>query len=264
MDKSQQSHCAIMILFKNNVIFLWQFYLRLLYCKNTVRKTMNENRETISIFPLPGTIFYPSTYLPLHIFESRYKQMVADALNGNRLIGMTIFKPGWEENYYQSPEIVSIGCVGKIERAVTLDDGKYNINLLGMRRFQIVRELPGKPWRQAEVVYLENSNDRVLDKNNPVEQWHSLIPKYQEYLRLLPEKDERPNHMELKRCETLGNIVDQIAYDFDMNVDQKQAYLEELDVLQRIRMVESQISFKTDLIRQSKLRQRDGFDARLN
>jgi Lon protease-like protein len=225
---------------------------------------MNENRETISIFPLPGTIFYPNTHLPLHIFEPRYKQMVADALKGNRLIGMIIFKPGWEENYYQSPEIVAVGCVGRIERAVSLDEGKYNLALLGLHRFQIVREITGKPWRQAEVIYLENRNDRVLDKKNPVEQWHPLIPKYQEYLSLLPEKEERPNHVELQRCETLGNVVDQIAYDFNMSADQKQAYLEELDVLQRVRMVESQISFKTDLIKHSKVRQRDGFDARLN
>lgn len=222
------------------------------------------NPEIISIFPLPGTIFYPNTYLPLHIFEPRYKQMVAEALKGDHLIGMVIFKPGWEDDYYQSPEIVSVGCVGRIERAVSLDGGKYNIVLHGRHRFRIIQEVPGKPWRQAEVAFLEDVNDKVLDKTEPVEQWHPLIIQYREYLRLLPENEDRPHHVELKRCETLGNIADQIAYDFDMKMDQKQAFLEELDVQRRIGIVESQINFKTNLISLSKLRQRDGLDARLN
>ena len=65
---------------------------------------MSEN--LISIFPLASTIFYPNTCLPLHIFEPRYRQMVADALKEKGLIGMVIFKPGWEDEYFQSPEIV--------------------------------------------------------------------------------------------------------------------------------------------------------------
>ncbi len=222
------------------------------------------NPETISIFPLPGTIFYPNTYLPLHIFEPRYKQMVAEALKGDHLIGMVIFRPGWEDDYYQSPEIVSVGCVGRIERAVSLDGGKYNIVLQGRHRFRIIREVPGKTWRQAEVAFLEDINDKVLDKTKPVEQWHPLIPQYQEYLRLLPEKEDSQHHVELQRCKTLGDVADQIAYDFDMKVEQKQSYLEELDVLQRIRIVESLINFKTDLINPSKVRQHEGVDARLN
>ena len=74
-----------------------------------LKNTMRENHGSIPIFPLSTTIFYPNTYLPLHIFEPRYKQMVTDTLKEKGLIGIVIFKPGWEESYFQNPEIVEPG-----------------------------------------------------------------------------------------------------------------------------------------------------------
>lgn len=221
---------------------------------------MNEYHGPIPIFPLATTIFYPNTYLPLHIFEPRYKQMVAETLKESGLIGMVIFKPGWEEHYFESPEIVSIGCVGKVEGAIRLEDGKYNIMLLGLNRFRIIREISGKPYRRAEVEFLEEKNDKLL--KIPLEQHHPLVARFQKYLELLPKDSNQ--YLDLDRCETLGHVADQIAYELGMSVDQKQTFLEEQDVLQRIHIIQSLLDFKTNLINLSKDQMSKRFDTRLN
>ena len=67
--------------------------------------------------------------------------MVADALQGKGEIGMILLKSGWRNDYQGTPEIMTIGCVGKIESHATLPEGKYNIMLSGLYRFRILREI---------------------------------------------------------------------------------------------------------------------------
>ena len=85
-----------------------------------------ESGMTIPVFPLPTTVFYPGTPLPLHIFEPRYRQMTADALEGSRVIGMVLLKSNWEDDYFGRPPVFSVGCIGTIEKATKHPDGKYN------------------------------------------------------------------------------------------------------------------------------------------
>ena len=116
----------------------------------------------IPLFPLPTTVFYPNTFLPLHIFEPRYRCMVADALEGGGKIGMILLKAGWEKDYHGTPEIMNIGCMGKIERHSQLPEGKYNILLSGIHRFRILQEIGGKLYRQAKIEILEEINNQNL------------------------------------------------------------------------------------------------------
>ena len=67
---------------------------------------------TLPLFPLPNVVLFPGVFLPLHVFEPRYRDMVADALSGDRVIGMTLLKPGWEANYEGRPPIFPVGCTG--------------------------------------------------------------------------------------------------------------------------------------------------------
>ena len=121
-----------------------------------------ERNIVIPLFPLPTTVFYPNPSLPLHIFEPRYRSMVADALLGEGEIGMVLLKPGWENDYQGTPEIMTIGCVGKIEQHSQLPEGKYNILLSGLHRFCILNEIEGKIYRQAQVEVLKEINDQDL------------------------------------------------------------------------------------------------------
>jgi len=104
----------------------------------------------IPLFPLPGVVLLPGTTLPLHIFEPRYRAMVADALAGDRTIGMAMLKPGWEASD-EDPRIYSIGGAGEIVDSERLDDGRYNIVLEGRFRYRVVEESPASPYRVARV-----------------------------------------------------------------------------------------------------------------
>jgi uncharacterized protein len=106
--------------------------------------------RSIPIFALPGVVLLPGTLLPLHIFEARYRAMVADALEGDKTIGMALMKPGWETGG-RDPEIFSVGGAGEIVDTERLEDGRYNILLKGQFRYRILREATGVPYRKASV-----------------------------------------------------------------------------------------------------------------
>ncbi|HTY53787.1 MAG TPA: LON peptidase substrate-binding domain-containing protein [Candidatus Binataceae bacterium] len=107
--------------------------------------------DIVPLFPLPNLVLFPGVEVPLHIFEPRYREMVADVREGHGIIGMTLLKGDWEQDYYGSPELFGVGCAGKIERLVSLPDGRYNLLLTGLSEFRIIREHSDRLYRQAEV-----------------------------------------------------------------------------------------------------------------
>ena len=106
--------------------------------------------STIPIFPLPNVVLFPNVFLPLHIFEPRYREMVADALDGDRMIGMVLLRPGWESDYEGRPPVFPIGCAGLITHHERLPDGRYNIILRGLQKFRIQGEENGNSYRVAQ------------------------------------------------------------------------------------------------------------------
>jgi Lon protease-like protein len=105
--------------------------------------------ELLPIFPLPNVVLFPNVFLPLHIFEPRYREMIADAVASDRLIGMVLLRPGWERDYEGRPPVYPIGCSGVITHVERLQDGRYNIVLRGLARFRIVDEDHTKSYRRA-------------------------------------------------------------------------------------------------------------------
>ena len=95
---------------------------------------------TIPIFPLPNVVLFPNVFLPLHIFEPRYRAMVADALAGDRIIGMVLLQPGFEADYEGRPPVYPVGCAGVITHSEPLPDGRFNIVLRGLEKFRITGE----------------------------------------------------------------------------------------------------------------------------
>jgi len=94
--------------------------------------------ELLPLFPLPNVVLFPNVFLPLHIFEPRYREMVADAAASDRMIGMVLLRPGWERDYEGRPPIYPIGCSGVMTHVDRLSDGRYNLVLRGLERFRIV------------------------------------------------------------------------------------------------------------------------------
>jgi len=109
-------------------------------------------RETIAVFPLAGAMLLPGGRLPLNIFEPRYLQMIDEAMAGSRLIGM--IQPGFDGALREDgePEIVNVGCMGRVTSLTETGDGRYMITLQGVCRFRVVEELAVKtPFRQCRV-----------------------------------------------------------------------------------------------------------------
>ncbi len=111
--------------------------------------------QELPIFPLPNVVFFPRTVLPLHIFEPRYRQMVADALEGNRQIGMALLQPGWENRQDEPPEVFDTGGMGLITQYKHLEEGRYNILLSGRHRYRIMEFIGEAPYRVARVRLLQ-------------------------------------------------------------------------------------------------------------
>jgi Lon protease-like protein len=103
----------------------------------------------VPIFPLPGAILFPRSQLPLHIFEPRYRDMVRDAIDGGGQIAM--IQPQRLDDDNEAP-LFAVGCVGELVGVEELEDGQFNIVLLGSHRFRLVREVDVDAiYRCAEV-----------------------------------------------------------------------------------------------------------------
>ncbi len=105
----------------------------------------------IPIFPLQSATLFPNASHAFHIFEPRYRAMVADALKGDRIIGMVMLQPGYEADYEGRPPIVPIGCAGLITDYEELPDGRYNIVLGGLIKFRVTGEDDSRTYRLARV-----------------------------------------------------------------------------------------------------------------
>jgi Lon protease-like protein len=111
-----------------------------------------ENGTVVPLFPLSDLVFFPSTVIPLHVFESRYRAMVRDASAGPNLVGMALLRPGYEKDYEGSPEIHSVGTVGLIEKLRPFSDGRYMFDLRGLARVTYHEIQSGKTYRTARVI----------------------------------------------------------------------------------------------------------------
>jgi Lon protease-like protein len=107
--------------------------------------------QEIPLFPLPDVVLFPGVSRPLLIFEPRYREMVADALKGTRIIGMVLLRPGFEKDYEGRPPVYDIGCAGEIQEYEQLPDGQYVILLRGLTTFRVVSEDRRRPYRLARV-----------------------------------------------------------------------------------------------------------------
>lgn len=105
--------------------------------------------QRLPIFPLPNVLLFPNVALPLHIFEERYKRMVNDCLQGDRLLGLFLLQQGWEQA--EAPKPYEVGGMGRITRGVKYPNGSMDILLSGLSRVRVLRYVQEKPYLIAEV-----------------------------------------------------------------------------------------------------------------
>ena len=126
---------------------------------------MTDSSNETPLFPLPDVVFFPKTLLPLHVYEPRYRALASEALEQDRIICTALLKPGWESDYYGSPEVYPVGCVGKIVQHQKLPDGRYNITLDGITKVRIESSVRLTPYRLVRVSPVEDDSTWALGEN---------------------------------------------------------------------------------------------------
>lgn len=196
--------------------------------------------ERFPVFPLPNVVFFPRMYLPLHIFEPRYRAMVADAAAGGQCIGMVLLKEGWEQDYYGNPPIFELGCVGRLVSIQPLPDGCYNILLQGLHRFEVREQFFEKCYREARVVLKPNEADASLEAPVRAELVHAL----KRYLRSRGDGHQWQGLVRLDVDDEV--LVNSISTYLDLTPLEKQFLVEADGLRQQAHRLHDLIRFKLD------------------
>ena len=135
--------------------------------------------EVLPLFPLTGALLLPGGQLPLNIFEPRYLRLVDDALAGDRMIGM--IQP--REEGGGAPPLYGVGCAGRLTGFNETDDGRYLINLGGVKRFRLEEEIDAlTPYRMARVDFSPFEADGAADATSELVDRTRLEEAMQRYL----------------------------------------------------------------------------------
>ena len=192
---------------------------------------MKKFPDVIPVFPLSGVIYFPKTNLPLNIFEQRYLDLVNDAFNKDKLMGMVQSKK-------ENDAVYDVGCLGKISDYQKSKDGRVLINLTGISRFKILKEVSSKKlYREFEVDYqnfgedTENSKDDI-DTNNLMEKAKTFFKRN----GLLLNWKEFEKLDQAQRINTLAMIA-------PVSNEEKQKLLEAISIQNKVKTLESIISF---------------------
>ena len=192
---------------------------------------------TIPIFPLPNVVLFPNVFLPLHVFEPRYREMVQEALAGDRIIGMVLLRPGWESNYEGRPPVYPVGCAGLITHAERLTDGRFNIVLRGLEKFRVSDEEEGKVYRVARVQPLIET---VTEEDREGVRAHR---RRLEAL-LVPQAEGRGNDTKVPPSMPDEDLVNALAQYLELEPVEKQALLEREGLLARCRSLVELLEMK--------------------
>ncbi|MDQ8757053.1 LON peptidase substrate-binding domain-containing protein [Sphingosinicella sp. LHD-64] len=184
----------------------------------------------VPIFPLVGALLFPRGQLPLHIFEPRYRAMVRDALDGDRLIAMIQPRPALDDSREMiAPPIFEIGCIGRLAGCEELDDGRFNIVLEGLSRFRVAREARVETLYRQVDADRSGFNDQDEDEPLAIAQRAEIERESRAYADALGYAVDWESVARLDD-EMLVNGIAQIA---PLDVGSKQALLEARDLTAR-------------------------------
>ena len=192
---------------------------------------MKSYPDIIPVFPLSGVIYFPKTHLPLNIFEQKYLNLVNDAYNKNKLMGMVQSK---KENNL----VYKIGCLGKISDYQKSKDGRVLINLTGITRFKILEEMTNdKLYREFKVSYknfetdlsIESTEikiDNLMEKAKIFFKRNGLLLNWKEFDKL-----------------SYNQKINTVAMISPVANEEKQKILEAISLTEKVRTLENIINF---------------------
>jgi uncharacterized protein len=176
--------------------------------------------DLLPLFPLPNVVLFPNVFLPLHIFEPRYREMVSDALASDRLIGMVLLRPGWDKDYEGRPPVYPVGSSGVITHVERLPDGRFNIVLRGLERFRILEEDHSRSYRRALVEPLVEQGLKGDDRQ-AIRSCRSKLEGL-----LTPAVEKAGGDAKMPAAMSDEDLINALAQYLDLEPLEKQALLE--------------------------------------
>ena len=203
-----------------------------LHYKYKMNKTFPKN---IPIFPLNGIIYFPKTNLPLNIFEKRYLNLVNDSIKQNKLMGMI-------QSRKEGDDIYNVGCLGEISDFKKSDDGRILINLTGIIRFEIKKEITNsKLYREFEVDYKKFEDDLTEKNVNFVDQ-EEIDILFERAKNFFKKNSILLNWKEFEKIEKTQQI-NTLAMIAPISNEEKQKILETITFKDKIKNLSSIIKF---------------------
>ena len=178
--------------------------------------------KKISVFPLSNFIIFPKTTVPLNIFEPRYLDMVNDSMKSNKLIGM--IQPKSLENEDNLPELHDIGCLGKITSFKETEDSRYTIELKGLIRFKVIKEIKSQNiYREYKVDFKDYYHD--LSEKKEELKFSELELIFKDLKLLFEKRGFIINWKELEK-QSLDEIINALSMASPFTLEEKQVLLE--------------------------------------
>ena len=192
----------------------------------------------VRLFPLPNLVLYPGCVQPLHIFESRYCEMLEDAMHDDCLLAIATLMPGYEVDYYSRPPVADHICVGQVIMHDKSPNGTYNLVLVGARRAEIKHEVtPVRSYRRASVEIIDDL--QVTDTR-----WaRQMGDELAERVMAASESAEELAMIFREGKISLSSLTDIIAFYFPLEIALKIRLLKEPDPLARGNLLLKSINF---------------------
>lgn len=195
----------------------------------------------VRLFPLPNLVLFPGVIQALHVFEPRYRELMHDALSADNLVTMALVKDDIVSDLSSTsndPLLHRVVCIGKIVTEAKLEDGRYNLLLMGVQRAEIIQEIASdKPYRMAEIKLLGTDPDAAFSDIEVDQVKDRLISKFKELTvhkqGLDPQVVENLINSEIP----IGLLIDLIGYSCGVSAVDQQQVLATVDLNQRAEMV---------------------------
>jgi len=185
------------------------------------------------VFPLPNLVMFPHVMQAVHIFEPRYRALLEEAVEDDRLITLGVHAPGWQADYDGRPPLRSMACLCRVATHQRTAEGTYNVLLLGVRRLRLVTELPpSRPFRVFEAEILEEREPEQAPPGTATQLQQKLLAAFKHAMPKMPAAYDQLDQL-LGSQITLGMLADIVAYTIDLDVEWKMRLLEECDVFRR-------------------------------
>jgi Lon protease-like protein len=197
------------------------------------RRIVLASLDALPIFPLPSAVLIPGGHLPLHVFEPRFRAMIDDVLARDRVLGVALLEPGWEEDYQGRPPVAPVLGAGFVQADERLPDGRHNILVHGVVRVRVLAELPPtEPFRRIRAEPLADVSDPGDLRIDAAAR--TLRQLVLDLAAALPDGAALPLADACLRERDPGHLADLVGAAVLVDHRERQEFLEELDVVRRL------------------------------